>query len=327
MQLADFDIILANTSAGKDSLAMLLHLVEVARQQGVPLNRIIAVHCDLGRVEWADTRALAQRQAEALGLRFEVVQRDEDLLDQVVTRHHTLVRRAADLANAADLLDDNVKLEAILDALVKAKSPAARRIKDQAKRHTITADLLRELSDKDRDNPRWMDSQNRYCTSDQKTGQVVKLMTRLVNESGIKHRRVRILNCLGIRAAESTKRSDLKQVSKDAATNKTKREVTRYYPIFNWSVDQVWARIDQADAEYHPAYDLGMPRLSCVFCPMAGRKALLLAASHNRKLLAQYVAVEDLVGKTFKKDEPLADIERDLVAGVAVPTVIPTWEA
>jgi hypothetical protein len=49
----------------------------------------------------------------------------------------------------------------------------------------------------------------RYCTSDQKTSQVAKLMTRQAaafRERG-NDRPIRILNCLGLRAEESAARA------------------------------------------------------------------------------------------------------------------------
>ena len=128
--LSSFDIILVNTSAGKDSQAMLDYLVELADEAGVR-DRMVAVHCDLGRVEWEDTRELAERQVRHYGgIRFEVVSRElGDLLTQVEQRH------AANQANG------------------KVQPP-------------------------------WPSSTARYCTSDQKTSQVSKLITQLVNERG-----------------------------------------------------------------------------------------------------------------------------------------------
>ena len=71
--LGSYDVILVNSSAGKDSQAMLDYIVELA---GAALrDRIVVVHCDLGRVEWQGTRELAEAQARYYGVRFEVVKR------------------------------------------------------------------------------------------------------------------------------------------------------------------------------------------------------------------------------------------------------------
>lgn len=87
IKLAAYDWILVNSSAGKDSQAMLDVVVERAGAEGVLDHRVVVVHCDLGRVEWAGTRELAERQAKAYGVRFEVVSRPQgDLLDHVAKR-------------------------------------------------------------------------------------------------------------------------------------------------------------------------------------------------------------------------------------------------
>ena len=86
VDLTSYDVVLVNSSAGKDSQAMLDYLVELADAQGVSRRRLVVVHADLGRVEWAGTRELAERQARHYGLRFEVVRREQDLLDQVEAR-------------------------------------------------------------------------------------------------------------------------------------------------------------------------------------------------------------------------------------------------
>lgn len=263
---------------------MLTHLVNLALEQGYPLDRLVVVHADLGRVEWDGTRELAEEQAAFYGLRFEVVARTEDLLDQVVTRWRTL-------QGAARALD----LESM--ALSLAGLPAF-------------ADLAAEEAARKRATPAWPSSTARYCTSDQKTGQVAKLMTRLAAE----HRAaghagpVRILNCLGIRADESPARALKDPFGPDKAATNGRRVVDRWLPIFDWTADRVWDTIRRSGVRHHPAYDAGMPRLSCVFCVLAGRRELVLAARLNPELAGEYLAVEETVGSRFKNDLSMAEI-------------------
>lgn len=232
--LSTYSYLLINSSGGKDSQAMLTHVVSLADKAGIGRDRLVVVHADLGRVEWPGTRDIAARQAAAYGLRFEVVRRDKgDLLQQVEQRRM------------------------------------------------------------------WPSSTARYCSSDQKTSQVTKLMTRIVRE----HREacgpapVRILNCLGIRAEESPARAKKAPFHRDSASN-GRRHVDRWLPIFDWSAAHVW----------HPAYDVGMPRLSCVFCVLAGRHELVLAARLNPALAADYAATEARIGHRFRADLSMAQI-------------------
>jgi 3'-phosphoadenosine 5'-phosphosulfate sulfotransferase (PAPS reductase)/FAD synthetase len=261
--LTSFDWIVLNSSAGKDSLAMLVAVVREADRQGVR-GRLVVVHCDLGRVEWPGTRELAERQAKWLGLRFEVVQREQDLLDHVSKR---------------------------------------------------------EL---------WPDPARRYCTSDHKTSQVAKLLTRLAAESraaGVA-RPVRLLSCLGIRAQESPARAKKVVLSVDSGTTGKGRvkRVERWLPIHAWSVDRVWASIRESGAEaaglVHDAYTKhGMPRLSCVFCIFSPREALVRAGKANPELLAEYVALEQRIGHRFTERLSLAEVQASVLAGKEVGAV------
>jgi 3'-phosphoadenosine 5'-phosphosulfate sulfotransferase (PAPS reductase)/FAD synthetase len=254
--LDDYDVWLLNTSGGKDSEAMIAHVVELADAQGLDRDRFLAVHCDLGRVEWAGTRELAEAQALAYGLRFVVVARGEDLLDHVITRHNTL----------------------------------------RAKGDTTT--------------PAWPSSTARWCTSDHKTSQVAKLMTFLAAEhrAAGKTGPIRILNCLGIRAAESSARAKKAPYGPDNAASNGRRTVTRWLPIFDWSTERVWDIIRRDGLPYHPAYDQGMSRLSCCFCVLASKKDLVIAARCNPGLAQEYIAVEDVTGHTFRADLSMRQI-------------------
>src|ERR1017187_9513440 len=52
--LTDYDVILINTSAGKDSQTLMREIFDQATAAGVT-DRLVAVHCDLGRIEWSGT--------------------------------------------------------------------------------------------------------------------------------------------------------------------------------------------------------------------------------------------------------------------------------
>lgn len=292
VNLHDFDVVLVNSSAGKDSQALLTYLIALADAQGYSRDRIIVVHADLGRVEWDGTRELAEQQAAAYGLRVEVVARGEDLLDQVSTRRRNL------------------------DAKAEALTGEAAALRDAG--WVAFAGLADQDAAKAEGTPAWPSSTARYCTSDQKTSQVAKLMTRLADT----HRAagnagpLRILNTLGIRADESPARAKKESLHRDSASN-TRRAVTRWLPIFGWSEALVWSVIDASGLRSHEAYAAGMPRLSCVFCVLAGERELILAARLNPALAREYVATEREVGHTFQNGRSIESIAA--AAGVLEP--------
>jgi 3'-phosphoadenosine 5'-phosphosulfate sulfotransferase (PAPS reductase)/FAD synthetase len=85
--LNSYDWIVLNSSAGKDSQAMIDLVVERADAEHVPRERLVVAHADLGRVEWPGTRELAERQARCYGLEFlAVTRRQGDLLRQIRAR-------------------------------------------------------------------------------------------------------------------------------------------------------------------------------------------------------------------------------------------------
>lgn len=79
--LRDADVIIINSSGGKDSQAMLDYVAKVAADVDAS-DRVTVVHNDLGTtdnglpVEWPGTADLAREQAAHYGCRFEITRRE-----------------------------------------------------------------------------------------------------------------------------------------------------------------------------------------------------------------------------------------------------------
>lgn len=255
--LTNADWILINSSAGKDSQAMLDHVVRQADALDIPRSRLVVAHADLGRMEWPGTRELAEEQARHDGLRFEVVRRRT-----VAGQPQTLLEH------------------------VRARG-------------------------------KWPSSTARYCTSDHKRGPVRTLLTRLAIETRAagKTTPAVIVNCMGLRAEESPARAKRDPWQRDEAASNGRRTVYQWLPIHSWTTAQVWERIRASGVRHHPAYDLGLPRLSCCFCIFAPREALILAGRHNPVLLEEYVEVERTIGHKFRISLSLAEVRDSVRAG------------
>jgi 3'-phosphoadenosine 5'-phosphosulfate sulfotransferase (PAPS reductase)/FAD synthetase len=252
--LTSYDVILVNTSGGKDSSVMAHQVITQAKAAGV-VDRVVLVHATF-REEWQGTEALVHRQAAALGgIPVEVCRRHEELLDYVARRG------------------------------------------------------------------KWPSNKARYCTSEFKRAPIDKVITRIATRPG---HQVKVLNCMGLRAQESSARAKKVAFERDARRTNSKRLVDVWLPIFSMSTAAVWAYIREHAIEQHEAYALGMPRLSCVFCIFAPRNALLLAGKHNPDLLAEYVAVEKTIGHTFREDQSITEIQEALAAGEQ-PTAVASW--
>lgn len=90
--LHQFDVIIVNSSGGKDSLASLYEVVRQAKAQDYPMDQIVVSHQDLKSMEWEGTKELVEQQAALFGLSVEIsAYRDKDgnekdLLDYVERR-------------------------------------------------------------------------------------------------------------------------------------------------------------------------------------------------------------------------------------------------
>lgn len=137
------------------------------------------------------------------------------------------------------------------------------------------------------------------------------LLTEIVAALGL-DRQALVLNCMGLRAAESPARSKKLPLSIDTRTSNNKRLVLTWHPILELSETAVWQTIADETLEYHPAYDALMPRLSCVFCVLAGYDVLVRAVrlcwALELPLPEQYTDLEARIGHRFKDQYSLADV-------------------
>ena len=88
----------------------------------------------------------------------------------------------------------------------------------------------------------------------------------------------------------------------------------------------MWARITAAGTRPHPIYAAGMPRLSCRFCVLASRSALVLAARLDPEGAGRRAAMEQRMGHAFRQGMPMRDIiaEAETARG---PVTVKDWAA
>jgi len=229
----------------------------------------------------------------------------------------TMLAHVVGLARAAGVADRIVVIHADLGrAEWNGTGELARA---QAEFHGVPFTVIRktdtdaapaDLLDRVKVRGMWPSSSARWCTSDHKRGPIRTVFTRLARE----HRErtgsaapVRILDCIGMRAQESTARAKRAPFTPGKVDRKTQR-VDEWLPILGWSEAEVWDDIERVGAPHHEAYDLGMSRLSCVFCVLASEGDLRIAAKANPELAAEYIATEVEIGHTFKNGRSLAEI-------------------
>ncbi|MFI6658037.1 phosphoadenosine phosphosulfate reductase family protein [Streptomyces sp. NPDC050523] len=157
----------------------------------------------------------------------------------------------------------------------------------------------------------WPDAARRLCTATLKRDVANKLLRQIAAELGLDEQAV-ILNCMGIRAAESPARSKKQRLAIDMRTSANSRMVLTWHPIFEVTDREVWQEIATQGLEYHPVYDALIPRLSCVFCVLAPFDVLVRAArlcwALGLPLPARYRDLEAKIGHRFKQSHSLAEV-------------------
>lgn len=98
------------------------------------------------------------------------------------------------------------------------------------------------------------------CKTDYPPTRKMRWCCRALKEGGGQGRRV----LLGVRAAESVRRSRYKVVSLCLKGGRKERVA----PMLHWSDDDVWSFIHSEGIPYCHLYDDGFKRLGCVICPM-----------------------------------------------------------
>lgn len=152
--------------------------------------------------------------------------------------------------------------------------------------------------------PSWPSSATRQCTSDLKRGPIQREVRRYAKEKSFKY----IVNCLGLRAGESTARRKRPPFSKMGISN----SVNTWYewlPVHDLAAYDIFQVILDAGQQPHYAYGLeiiaGHPvatkneRLSCVFCIMASKNDIHHGGQAHPDLLQTYHQLEVKTGYTM----------------------------
>jgi len=152
--------------------------------------------------------------------------------------------------------------------------------------------------------------QQRQCTSDLKRGPIERTIRGITRERQAAGNPAwgLVVNCMGMRAQESSGRSKLNPFKLNEGNSKAGREWYDWLPIHDWTVEQVFEMIASRGQKPHPVYALGMTRFSCCFCIMASEADLKTAARlaterpellNDPQLYRKYVELERSTGQVM----------------------------
>ncbi|SDT74190.1 phosphoadenosine phosphosulfate reductase domain-containing protein [Actinoplanes derwentensis] len=265
-----------NHSGGKDGPAALIVGADRAAAAGM-LHRVVVQYNDLGDMVWPGTR---DADADLVAEGFEP----------------WLVDRFGDRPGCREIAEAHARHFGLR---FEVRSRAGGDLLDEVERRGMFPDARR-----------------RWCTSGFKREPGQKLLTEVTRELAL-DRPAQILQVFGYRAEESKSRANRPPCAVNtAASNKTRRHVTDWYPVHHWTVEQVWAEIRASGLPWAWPYDAGMSRLSCSMCVLGSKRDLLTAIRLRPGLARRYAAVEARTGHRFQQNRPMAALMAE--AGVPV---------
>lgn len=254
-------------SAGKDSVACVLHLLEL----GVPKEKIHLHHHlvdgpENDLMDWPCTEAYCKAFAKALGLRISFSWRRGGFRAE-------MLRQNQPTAPSVIPLRDGSMVE------VGGAGPCNTRMKFPQ----VSANLG-----------------TRYCSSYLKIGVSDAWFCNDPTFSDGKKRLV----ISGERAEESSSRAKYKSLErhrKDNRDGRTRRFLDHWRPIHKWPEAMVWDIMKRHSVNSHPAYWLGLGRCSCRGCVFASPSQWATLRHIDRKGFGVIASYEQQFGVTIDR--------------------------
>ncbi len=156
-------------------------------------------------------------------------------------------------------------------------------------------EMVQRRYEKDQNRPCFPSPTNRQCTSDLKRAPIAKQIRRLCNERGFKI----VLNCMGLRAEESSRRAKKEVFKINNTQTNGKRTWFDWLPIHKMTTEEIFACIKSNNQKPFWTYSKGLSRKSCSFCIMASDEDLCIAAKLRPDLLEKYNELEKKYGHTM----------------------------
>lgn len=172
-------------------------------------------------------------------------------------------------------------------------------IKDNIDHELIIVQANKTLLDTVRKRGMFPDAYRRWCTSDLKRGPIKKAIRQYCT----KHNYNLVVDCMGMRAEESTGRAKRPIWKLNPKETNGKRSYYEHLPIHSLKVDDVFFAIRSAGQKPFFTYEKGMSRCSCSFCILGSREDLRIASELNPTLFQTYVNLEKEIGHTLKMEK------------------------
>jgi 3'-phosphoadenosine 5'-phosphosulfate sulfotransferase (PAPS reductase)/FAD synthetase len=311
----EYDYIIVSFSGGKDSIACVLHLLDL----GISRDRIELWHqCVDGEpgvaerfFDWPCTEAYCQAFADALGLRL-LFQWKEDGFKGEMLRDDALTKPTTfELLDGSRITSKTIKRADYYNTRMRFPMPSM----DLSARWCSAALKIDVASKVFTNDPRFTGT-----VDDPATAVIITGECREEGGSIEKiERKIEIAHEKGQWHVDRLKgRAFYAYVDRHKATTKSgTRRIDQWRPILDWMEEEVWDIIRRYRVRPHPAYYLGWSRLSCMPCVFGNPDQFASVAAVDPELAETLTAYENEFGaiprynKDTGKRVPFAGTIRD----------------
>ena len=269
--LESYDFIVVGFSGGKDSVALVLHLLKM----GVSPDRIELHHHEVdgregGRLmEWPSTVAYCRAFAKAFGLRI-LFSWKEGGFEREMLRNNTPTAPT--------------HFETVSNGVMVAGGTSGK-LGTRRKFPQVSGDL-----------------RVRWCSAYLKVDCLDKI---LVNVPAYQGKRTLVLT--GERAQESSNRANY-AVFEPGRVNSNKRHIDHWRPVHKWTEQQVWDILREFGVQGHPAYRLGWGRLSCMACIFGSANQWATIRAFAPAVFERIAAYEREFGFTIQRKRSVVEL-------------------
>lgn len=263
LRVDDIELFIVAFSGGKDSIALVLHLLEL----GVPRERIELWHHLIDGegarfFDWPCTSAYCAAFAEAFGIPLRWSYREGGFLREMLRDGTPTAPVAFDTPTGP--------------RVVGGKGPPGRRLRFPQ----VTADLS-----------------VRWCSAYLKIDVAARA---LANDPRFERGTFALLT--GERAEESSARARYPHAEWHRAANRARR-VVQWRAVHGWPEARVWSAMERWRINPHPAYRLGFSRVSCMSCIFGNEDQWATVQALAPETFDRIAAFERAFGSTIHRTQ------------------------
>lgn len=275
--LSSYSTFVVGFSGGKDSLACVLHLLDL----GVPREKIELWHHDVDGggesfIDWPVSEDYCRKVAAALGIKFFLSYKDGGFRREMLRDKMPTARMVFETPDGVQTSGGETK---------GGKPKGSTRLKFPQ----VSSDLT-----------------VRWCSAYLKVDVGAAAL-----RSQPRFNRARTLMITGERADESTNRAVYRSLEPDRADlrkGKKARHIDRWRPVLHWSEQDVWEIIRRYRINPHPAYKMGWGRVSCAGCIFGSADQFASLRAVNPVQFQGLVDMEAGLGVTVKRSMSLLQL-------------------